>query len=174
MATTTIVLLFGSPVDAGRVSVLSSESSRLHTIIDEASGAVNIDLISFGPEKVVAGLRNVIHLKGKAESPIDASLRVLGAFALRRKFATFPLGRLLNSMGPVDPGRVFWRAVRRDSAAMEMIRCADVAIAADLPAAKTAWIALRKGFVDVAHYDPRSASLAGAIAKLPPTKTVPS
>ena len=34
-------------------------------------------------------------------------------------------------MGPVDPGRVFWRAVRRNNNALNIIRRADIAIAAD-------------------------------------------
>lgn len=156
--TTSVVLLFGSDVDAGHVSTLASERSRLQSIIEEGAGAVDVNLVSFGLDRTIPGISTHVNLKGRSDGPVDTLLRMMGAFALRRKFATFPLGRLLNSMGPVDPGRVFWRAVRRNKTALEVIRRADIAIAADLPAAKTAWIALHRNLVAEAYYDHRSAS----------------
>ena len=122
MTTTSVVLLFGSDVDAGHVSTLASERSRLQSIIEETPGAVEVDLVSFGLDRTFPGIRTHVNLKGRSLGPLDAVLRAMGVFALRRKCATFPLGRLLNSMGPVDPGRVFWRAVRRDQTALDVIR----------------------------------------------------
>ena len=164
MTTTSVVLLFGSDVDAGHVSTLASERSRLQSIIEETPGAVEVDLVSFGLDRTFPGIRTHVNLKGRSLGPLDAVLRAMGVFALRRKCATFPLGRLLNSMGPVDPGRVFWRAVRRDKTALDVIRRADIAIAADLPAAKTAWIALHRNLVRQAYYDHRSAAFGEAFS----------
>ncbi|MEO7146803.1 MAG: hypothetical protein ABIW81_08665 [Terrimesophilobacter sp.] len=165
--TVSVVLLFGSDVDAGHVSTLPSERSRLQSILDDSAEEVEVNLVSFGLTRRPAGVRTHINLKGHAPGPIDAVLRAIGAFTLRKTLSKFPIGRLLNSMGPVDPGRVFWRAVRRNNNALNIIRRADIAIAADLPAAKTAWISLRKHFIAEAYYDHRSASFG--VTDTPPT-----
>lgn len=78
-----------------------------------------------------------------------ASLHVNRADALLRKS---PLGRLLISLGPTDSSRVFWRAVRADPAALAMLSTADVVLAADLPAVRTAWHVLRSGQVPSAYF----------------------
>ncbi len=168
MTKTSIVLLFGSEADAGAVSAVSSDRSRLQTIVDEAPGAVDVHLISFGPVRAKSKITSQVNLGGSSKSSLDIVLRAFGAFALRRKFASFPLGRLLNSLGPVDQGRVFWRAVRRDAAAWATISSADIAIAADLPAAKTAWIVRHRNIVKEAHFDPRSAEFGDATVREEP------
>jgi hypothetical protein len=63
-----------------------------------------------------------------------------------------PLGRLLISLGPTDPSRVFWRAVRADPAALALLSAADVVLAADLPAVRTAWHLLHSGKVPSAYF----------------------
>ena len=72
----------------------------------------------------------------------DVVGRVLRAPAAR--LARFPLGRLLNSLGPADAGRVLWRSVRRDRAAMELLGRADILVAADGAAVATVWHAARR------------------------------
>jgi hypothetical protein len=83
---------------------------------------------------------------------------------VRDRLARSPIGRLLNSLGPVDQGRLFRRAVRSDSEAMAMLRAADVAIAADLAGVATAWTAVRRGWVSEAYYDHRASAIGSAIA----------
>lgn len=158
-AVKSVVILFGSGFDSGQVSALASEQSRIETIVNEASGPVNVSIVSFGLTRAIAGITSQTDLRADSPGPIDRLLTAIGAYALHRKLATVPIGRLLNSLGPVDQGRVFWRAVRRNKSAVELIRSADVLIAADMPAVKTAWMALRRKYVDEAFYDHRSASL---------------
>src|SRR5690606_23793632 len=105
------------------------------------------------------GTGSHIDLGDQRPGLIDRVLVMLGAYALRQKFATFPLGRLLNSLGPVDQGRVYWRAVRRNNDALALIKASDIAIAADMPAVKTAWLAARRKLVGQAFYDHRAASV---------------
>lgn len=90
---------------------------------------------------------------GPSRAVLDRLLAALGAYALRDRLSRFPLGRLLNSLGPVDQGRVFWRAVRRDRDALTTLKSADAVYATDLAAAKTAWIAVHRGWVRSAVYD---------------------
>ncbi len=93
------------------------------------------------------------HVVGPSRALLDRVLHSLGAYALRDRFSRSPLGRLLNSLGPVDQGRVFWRAVRNDRDALAVLKSADAVFASDLAAAKTAWIAAHRGWVSEAVYD---------------------
>lgn len=163
-----IVLLFGSGVDSDRASALASESSPLTTLLAERSHRPQVDVISLGLSRSIAGTSEHIRLDASGRSIIDRILAGAGVFALRDRFARLPLGRLLNSLGPVDQGRVFWRTVRRHPEAMRLLRSADVAIATDLPSAKTAWLAVHRGWVGAAHYDHRAASV-GLSWQLPAT-----
>lgn len=90
---------------------------------------------------------------GPSRAILDRVLRALGAYALRDRLSRSPIGRLLNSLGPVDQGRVFWRAVRNDRGALATLKSADLVVASDLAAAKTAWIAVHRGWVREAIYD---------------------
>lgn len=90
---------------------------------------------------------------GPSRASLDRVLRALGAYALRDRLSRSPIGRLLNSLGPVDQGRVFWRAVRNDRGALATLKSADLVVASDLAAAKTAWIAAHRGWVREAIYD---------------------
>jgi hypothetical protein len=156
----TVVLLFGSGGDANESSALTSEQSMLKQAVASDGNRTNVDVVSLGLSRPVEGARRHLELSLGGTSPVDKLLRAVGAFALRKRFAKFPLGRLLNSMGPVDPGRVFWRSVRRNGEALAMLRAADLLIAADLAATKTAWIAANRRWVAEAHYDHRSAAAA--------------
>lgn len=161
--TMTIVLLFGSGLTASRNGGLPAEQSQLSRLLSDAEQPFEITAITAGALGDIPGLKNHIRVPPPGLSTVDRLLRSMGAFTLHRRFSSFPLGRLLNSIGPVDPGRVFWRSVRRDSAAMDTLKSASIAIAADMPAVKTAWIAVRRGWVDSAFYDHR----AGLIDLLP-------
>ena len=154
-----IVLLFGSEVDAERPASLASESSQLTLLLKGATGPVEFSVISLGLSREIEGTSEHIRLDESGRSFLDRLLAAVGAFALRTRFAAFPLGRLLNSLGPVDQNRVFWRAVKRHPGAMQLLKSVNVAIATDLAATKTAWLAVHRRWVDDAFYDHRSASV---------------
>lgn len=157
-----IVVVFGSGRETGRVTGLTGEKSRLQTIVESASEPVRVDVISLGRHRRATGVASHVVIESHPESFIDRFLRLVGAYALRDVLAHSPIGRLLNSMGPVDQGRVFWRLVKRSPEALAMLRQADVAIAADMPAVRTAWTAKKRNWVSEAYYDHRTASLGVA------------
>lgn len=151
-----VVLLVGAEGDAPHTGVLGSESTPLAKLMSEGADAVALTVISLGTARSFTGA--VVHerLDDAPESPIDRVLRALGAYALRERFDTFPVGRLLNSLGPVAPSRVFWRALKQSPAAMQLLRDSDVAIASDLESTKAAWLAVHRGWVSDSHYDHRA------------------
>lgn len=165
-----IVVLFGSGTVGGSLGTLAAESSRLASLLRNTSEPVDVSVISLGLSRTITGVSEHIRLDDSGRSAADRILSGLGAFALRSRFATFPLGRLLNSLGPVDQGRVFWRTLRRHPEAMRLLKSVDVAIATDLVAMKTAWLAVHRGWVDDAYYDHRSASV-GMSWQLPSADT---
>ncbi len=155
-----VVLLFGSGKSSDEPHALSSESSLLSRLIEEASGDIDISVISMVLPRQVSESIALIRLDESNRSLMDKFLAASGLFALRERLASFPLGRLLNSLGPVDRGRVFWRSVRRSPEALSALKSATAVIAADPAAVKTAWIALHRGWADQAFYDRRSASVS--------------
>jgi len=167
-----IVLVFGSGTDAQSSTALASDSSELALLLKRSTGPLNIGVVSLGISREIAGTSEHIRLDDAGAGLADRLLRAVGAFALSAWFARFPIGRLLNSLGPVDQGRVFWRAVRRQPDAMRLIKAANVVIATDVPATKTAWIAARRGWVTDAFYDHRSASV-GIDWQLPASTKAP-
>jgi hypothetical protein len=152
-----IVLLIGDGPGRAADSVLSGESSDLRKLLADEPDA-RVDVLAYRLERAIDGASKRRDLG--ADSPaVDRLLRVAGIHALQRRLSGFPLGRLLNSMGPLDPRRVFWRAVRRDPAARRMLRDADILVAGDMAATTTAWRALRRRWVAAAVYDHRAAGL---------------
>ena len=168
-----IVVLFGSGIDAERSAALASEASKFASLLKAAEERVDVTAISLGVARSIAGTSTHVRLDESRPSLTDRLLAALGAFKVKEALAAFPLGRLLNSLGPVDQSRVFWRAVRQNPEALRLLKSADVAIATDLPATKTAWISVRRGWVDDAFYDHRSASV-GISWQLPHAASTPS
>jgi len=146
-----VVVVAGSPVDYDSYTVVAAGGSRLQQLMDE--GGIQVTVLSAGPDPVVEGADRQVDVGRRAESPVDRVLVAFGARGLYRRLARFPLGRLLNSLGPVDPGRVMWRAVRRDADAREALTGADIVLAADPAGIKTAWTAARRGWTAEAFYD---------------------
>lgn len=121
--------------------------------LSRASGReVAVSLLSQLPAAETQDLA-ASHVVSPSRKPLTdrvvASLHLDRVDALLRKS---PLGRLLISLGPTDLSRVFWRAVRADSAALTMLSTADVVLAADLPAVRTAWHILHSGKVPSAYF----------------------
>lgn len=121
--------------------------------LSRASGReVKVSLLSQLPASETGEFADA-HVVTPSRTPLAdrllASLRLDRVDTLLRKS---PLGRLLISLGPTDASRVFWRSVRADSAAMTMLSTADVVLAADLPAVRTAWHTLHTGKVREAYF----------------------
>lgn len=75
------------------------------------------------------------------------------------KSATAPVAVSVTSPGPVDPRRVFGRTVKRHPEALRLLISADVVVATDLSATKTAWLPVHRGRVGEGIDDHRSASV---------------
>lgn len=151
---TVVVLLLGA--DRPARLPLEGERSRLDELLD--GDAVEVRIISWG-EVAADRATRAVHVADRPRGWLDRLLVAIGAGRVHARLARSPIGRLLNSLGPVDQGRVFWRAVRRAPEALDVLREADVAIAGDAAAVKTAWLARRRGWVAAAYYDHRSAGL---------------
>jgi hypothetical protein len=161
-----VAVLFGDGMASGRPAALGSGNSPLATLLG-TSKPPDVVVVSLGEAREIPGAVAQVRLGDDDLAPADRLLGRLGAIRLRALLARSPLGRLLNSVGPIDPSRVFWRALSRHPEALALVRSADVVIAADLAAVKTAWIAVRRGWVADAHYDHRAALLGISLA-LPP------
>lgn len=154
-----VAVLFGSGSDSTARAALDTELSLLERDLQSADGRVELRVIARGMTSSPFDGADFIDVGSAPPGPVDRLLRALGGHRLRAALARVPVGRLLNSMGPLDPGRVFWRAVRRHPAARAALRGADAAYAADLAAVTTAWIAVRRGWVREARYDHRASAL---------------
>lgn len=154
-----IVLLVGVGGSQSGLTALPAEGSLLTTLLADADYVTSVSVVFGGTGRTIVGLENSRVVPTPAPALIDRVLGTIGGFALRRRLAMFPLGRLINSLGPLDAGRVFWRSVRRDREALDLIRGADVAIAGDAAAIKTAWLAVRRGLVADAYVDYRAGSI---------------
>lgn len=148
-----VVVLFGSAGSASPGSSLAAETSRLRALLQEHP---HVTVITWGLDREFAGADH-LDLAAEARGPVDRALTAVGAVRLRDRLRAFPLGRLLNSLGPVDEGRVLWRAVLRSGEARAALRAADVVIAVDGAAVKTAWMARRRRWTPEAYYDHRAA-----------------
>lgn len=87
------------------------------------------------------------HVVRRDGHPFSLVERLLGVSILQRIYDAlqrFPIGRLINSLGPLDQSRIFWRAVRKDPVVLSALQSCDVLVAADLAAVKTAWELRRK------------------------------
>lgn len=166
-----ILLLFGSGLNIAPTASSATESPRLTALTSKMTGQTEFVVISLGLDRSIPGATHHIRLPANSLSAFDRAATALGAFRLRRRFSTFPLGRLLNSIGPVDQGRVFWRSVRRHPEALTLLKSSTSVIATDLPAVKAAWIAVRRGWVESAFYEHQAASV-GIAFPLPGTGEV--
>lgn len=154
-----VTVLYGAGVASASLAALSTERSLLEQLLEETDGGIELRIVSSGIAEPRLAAASHVDVGSDAPGPLDQLLRRLGGYALRARFARFPLGRLLNTMGPLDPGRVFWRAVRRNPAALVAIRSSDLIYAADLASVKTAWIAVRRGWAREGRYDHRASAL---------------
>lgn len=154
-----VLLLLGGIPNSSAGATLTGENSYLKTLLEEDAGNVDLTVLSFGFTREAQGLNRSIRIDSANSPALDRLLTASGAGTLYARLATFPIGRLINSVGPLDQGRVFWRHLRRDSQALDTLKRADVIVAADLAAVKTAWIASKRGWCSHAEYDTRAYGL---------------
>lgn len=159
-----VLLLIGGIPNSSAGATLTGETSYLGTLLGDNPGEISLSVVSFGFTRDVAGLSHNITLDRSTLTLFDRVLTAVGVRALYARLATFPLGRLINSIGPLDQGRVFWRHIRRDPSALSALKNADVVVAADLAAVKSAWIAAKRGWCTHAEYDTRAYGLGLSFA----------
>jgi hypothetical protein len=156
-----VVVVIGSGWGAGGSAVLAGDPSVLETLIAEGA---SVSVLSYALERTVPGAAAQHDLAQVRPPALDRALRAVGVFRLRDRLSRAPLGRLLNSLGPVDQGRVVRRVALSDAVARNLLRSADVVIAADLAGVATAWTARRRGWVTEAFYDHRASALGAGIS----------
>ena len=125
-------------------------------------GTTDVTALSCGLTPPAPGVLAHIDVAGDPPPALDRVLRLVRIDALYRALSRCPLGRLVNSLGPLDPGRIMWRRVRANRAALDLLHGADVVFAADTAAIKTAWIARRRRWAGAAYFDAQAASLIWA------------
>lgn len=145
-----VVAIVGSPTDPDQVLRTALEGAALADELGMAAGRpVSVNIISWVPSSSMA---DAIVLATSPQSPIDRFLIRLGALRLHAKLRGFPLGRVVNSLGPMDQSRVVWRAARRHESAMTTLQSADVVLAVDQAAVLTAWKLRRRNPSIHAYY----------------------
>jgi len=142
----TITVLLTPAADVTR------EGASLLARVRESDPEAPVRIVALGraPEAVSADL--VV--------PRDRLTRVLhavGGDAISRRLADSPAGRLLNSLGPMHPGRVAWRSLRGSRQVRELLGRTRLLVAADDDSALPAWKAVRAGLVPEARFDPAAA-----------------
>lgn len=148
-----VVLIVGAPTAPEELIRSALGGPTPQSVLSRAAGReVSVSLLSMSAPADLDGFVSV-HAVSPAKTP--AVDRILGKLSLQGVLSALkssPLGRLLISLGPTDPSRIFWRAVSADPHAMAMLRSADVLLAGDLPAVRTAWHLLRAKQVPAAFF----------------------
>lgn len=164
-----VLLLIGGVPNSSAGATLSGETSYLETLLNDNVGEIELTVVSLGFIRNVTAISENIAIDGSKLPTLDRTLAAVGIRALYARLATFPIGRLINSIGPLDQGKVFWRHIRREPSALRALENADIVVAADLAAVKTAWIAAKRGWCTHAEYDTRAygLGLSFAIADAP-------
>jgi hypothetical protein len=140
-----VVLLYAATADPA--AAITSLGESLVPAFGAALGDdVTVDAIVLSaPPAALEGVGTVLTLADGPVSALDRALRAVGAPALRDRLARSPAGRLLNSLGPVDAGRVFWRSLRLRPDALALTGPDVIVVAGDLAATRAAWMLHRRG-----------------------------
>lgn len=153
-----VVMLVSSEIEPTATIAALLGGGSLASMFPEGT---RLDLISWTPAQEQATPFDELRaLGGTPPAALDRALHALGVGRLHRLLGRNPIGRLLNSFGPADQGRVFWRRLRRDEVALGRISQADAIIAVDLPAVKAAWHLLRRRRVERAFFGLRAGAEA--------------
>lgn len=148
-----VILIVGAPTAPEELIRSALGGSTPKSALSRAAGRdVAVSLLSLATPTALDGFASS-HVVSPAKTPVtDRIIAMLSLDRVATALKASPPGRLLLSLGPTDPSRIFWRAVRADPDAMAMLRSADVLLAGDLPAVRTAWHLLRSKQVPAAFF----------------------
>lgn len=137
-STLQVVAIIGSRTDPDQLLRSALGGASLEEELAKASERdVVVRLVSWLPSKDIP--RGIVVGSAEKTPTLDRVLARIGAPRLHRILQAYPAGRLLNSLGPLDPSRVLWRAVRESEDAVSLLKSADVLLAVDLAGVRTAW-----------------------------------
>lgn len=117
-----------------------------------AGQEISVSLICRGEFNDQLGISMIRRLRPNKTPLIDKAIAALRLEVLDKAFRRSSVGRLLISLGPTDSSRVVWRAVNADHEAMSVLRSADIVVAADLAAVRTAWHLVQGGAVPHSYF----------------------
>jgi hypothetical protein len=157
---TAVLLLFAATKDPAAAVSAAFGSEDIRQVFGAALGTeAEVDLATWDtPPRAIAGIRTSVALADEARAPVDRAFELVGVRALHDSLAGFPAGRLLNSMGPADAARLFWRGLRASSAAGALTGPDVVIVAGDLPSTRAAWHLLHAGRAARAFWGLRAAA----------------
>ena len=148
-----VVLIVGAPTAPDELIRSALGGATPKSVLSRAAGReVSVSLLSMAAPADLDGFASVHAVSPTRTHAIDRILGKLNLEGLLTALKASPLGRLLISLGPTDSSRIFWRAVSADPHAMAMLHSADVLLAGDLPAVRTAWHLLRAKRVSAAFF----------------------
>lgn len=146
-----VVAIVGSSTDPDQLLRAALGGASLAEELENASGRhVALKLVSWMPSEDIP--QGIVVGSSAHRPALDRVISGTGAASLHGMLQKFPLGRLLNSLGPLDQSRIFWRAVREHEGAMTALQSADVLLAVDLPAVRAAWKTRRSNPSIEAYY----------------------
>lgn len=146
-----VVAIIGSSTDPDQVLRAALGGASLAKELEEASHRdVTVELVSWAPSEEMP--QGIVVGSAPERPTLDRLLSRTGAARVHRALQKLSVGRLINSLGPLDQSRIFWRAVRENNDAMSALQSADVLLAVDLAAVRTAWQVRRRNSAIEAYY----------------------
>lgn len=141
-----IVVLVGTATDPASLLRSISDGRALDEILAVPDRHTVVSVIAmWAPDEPIPGVAEILSLEDEPQTRRESILSATGVYALSRTLGKSRVGRVLASLSPTDPSRVFRRTVRANATATDLLATADVLIAADLPSVLTAWSALHAG-----------------------------
>lgn len=148
-----VVVIVGGAIGAEQLFRSAFEDRSSATALSmAASRQVDVSLLCRGATAPIPGIATVRVVTPEKVPLIDRLTSRLHIAPLEEHLRRTPLGRLLLSLGPTDPSKVLWRAIRADPQSMALLSSADILIAADVVAVRTAWKLLQLGKVSDSYF----------------------
>jgi hypothetical protein len=152
VSATTVLLVTGAeaPADLAVLGGLAGVGPATYLSPGDPTDVV-VDLVCRrAPATPILGVREVVTVDAAgAWDRLASAGPVAGLLAAARRS---PAGRLGLSFSPFDGGRAMWRAVRATPAARGLAERADLVVAVDTEAVRTAWEWRRTGLVPEAYH----------------------
>ena len=140
-----VLVLFAATRDP-EAALMASLGPDPRIALEQLESDGPIDVVTFWTPRTPLPFTGEVLALADGRRPLtDRVLTALGLMRLRDALARYPAGRLLNSLGPADASRVFWRTLRSRPDAMALADAGTVVIAADLAATLAARRLLDRG-----------------------------